>query len=220
MFRIREVLTFAALVVLTAISVASAVHVVRSGLHEPRLAADSDLFTLISTTDLTEEPVDMRLRVVRRLEPEFLRGVAWSNRIEALDDEQWQRMQKNFIELTRLWLVERAESYHALPEGEAREHYFESEAKNLIAWGATSLNRRDRSVQNRERGQGRRRRLTRVMELVISGGANQWEWQSSDEEESVVAFLADAQEMFAKMMQRQGGLGGGVRSPLGTPSGF
>jgi len=215
MFRLREVLTLAALAALTAISVASAMHVVRTGLHEPRLAPDSDLFTLITTTDLLAEPVDMRLRVVRRLEPEFLRGVAWRNRIEALDDEQWELMQDNFTELTRLWLIEKAESYHQRSAGEEQDRYFEAEAKKLTSWGAASLNRSDRSLRKNERGG---RRLIRVPELMATGTVGELAWQSNDEAEKVKTLLADALEFFTKAMQ-QGGLGG-IRSPLGAPGGF
>lgn len=217
MFRFREVLTLAALAVLTSISAASAVYVVRHGLREPQLGADSDLLTLISTTDLKQEPVDMRLRVVRRLEPEFLRGVAWRNRIEALDDESWQRTQANFQELTRLWLIEKAESYHSLPEGDPQEEYFRGEAKNMMSWGAASLNRRDRSMRREERGN--RRQLLRVPEMMATGSVNSLGWQSNDEAESVQSFLADALAFFTEVLQKEGGLDG-IRSPLGAPSGF
>jgi hypothetical protein len=214
MFRLREVLTLAALAALTAISVASAMHVVRNGLHEPRLG-ESDLFTLITTTDLLAEPVDIRLRVVRRLEPEFVSGVAWSNRIEALDDEQWELMQDNFTELTRLWLIEKAESYQDRSPGEEQDRFFEAEAKKLTTWGAASLSRGDRSLRKNERGG---RRLIRVPELMATGTVGELAWQSNDEAEKVKTLLADALEFFTKAMQN-GGLGG-IRSPLAAPGGF
>ena len=217
MFRLREVITLTALVVLTTISVASAVYVARHGLHEPQLGADSDLLTLVSTTDLLKEPVDMRLRVVRRLEPKFLGGVAWRNRIESLDDESWARTQANFKELTRLWLIEKAESYHALPEGDPQEEYFRSQAKNMMSWGADSLNRRDRSMRREERGN--RRQLLRVPEMMATGSVDSLGWQSNDEAESVESFLADALAFFTEVLQKEGGLDG-IRSPLGAPSGF
>ncbi|MBX3414333.1 MAG: hypothetical protein KF708_16720 [Pirellulales bacterium] len=215
--RLREVLTLAALAVLTSISVASAVYVARHGLHEPQLDANSDLFTLVSTASLLSEPVEKRMRVVRRLEAEFARGVAWRNRIESLDDEAWEQTQANFAELTRLWLLEKARNYHEIPQGGQREDFFRGEAKIMMAWGAASLNRRDRTLQRADRG--RHRQLLRVPDIMATGSLGSLGWQSNDEADSVKTFLADALSFFTNVLQKEGGLNG-IRAPLGAPGGF
>lgn len=130
---LRDIVTYVALFGLVAVSVASAIQVYHTDLIDPNEIDQTDLVEWLATHDVTSEPRETKLQLVRRLEHDFKLGVDWQAQIDTLDDQRWELFQANLSQLMQFWLMEKVDRFFELDEHE-RDEFLDAEIANLLAW--------------------------------------------------------------------------------------
>ncbi len=95
-------------------TLAAAVAALIQRLPEPETADRRGLIRWLIERDLREQPWDMRLRLVNRVEQELLAGVDLREVATMLDADQCRRLIDNGDELARVWFVREANHYAAV----------------------------------------------------------------------------------------------------------
>jgi hypothetical protein len=106
---------------------------VRQGLPAPAVIDPYEPIERISSPEFAAAPRTDKLRLIRSLEKEFIRGVDWREPLARLDDEQWRRFQDNFDDLMGIWFMDKVDTFHALRPRE-RRRFVEQEMGNLRNW--------------------------------------------------------------------------------------
>lgn len=190
---VRRFLTIPILIGLVAVSVASTVQVLRQGLPDPEVAEQGDLIEWLSSREMMAEPREKKLRLARRMELDFQRGIDWQTDLARLDDDQWQQFRDNFNELMQIWFLDKVETYFAMPESQ-RDEYLDQEIVNLMSW---------RVIQDRaSTASGNGRQMMQLDELVDQ--IQQWlEWASPRERGRMMTFLQAVQDrLFTRAFER------------------
>jgi hypothetical protein len=104
------------LAVIGTASLAFAVAAYIQRLPDPETADRRGLFRWLVERDLREEPRDMQLVIMGRVERELLAGIDFREIAAMLDDSQRQRLLENADLLARCWFRRAAEAYFAEPE--------------------------------------------------------------------------------------------------------
>jgi hypothetical protein len=94
-------------------SLATAAVVMIQRLPDPETADRRGLIRWLIERDLREQPWDLRLRLVSRVEQELLAGVDLREVAALLNADQCRRLVKNGDELARVWFVREADHYAA-----------------------------------------------------------------------------------------------------------
>ncbi len=115
--RSRPLLIVAVLGVLaTASLVAVAAYIQR--LPDPETADQRGLFRWLVECDLNDEPPDVQLTLMRRMEQELAAGIDFHDVMTMLDSEQRCRLIKNADQLARCWFQQAARAYFEMPESQ------------------------------------------------------------------------------------------------------
>ncbi len=150
--RLRNLLTWTALLGLLTVSSVAAVSVVRSGLPaaDPvqTLVARGDLIDYLSTTDLRLISQADKFRLIARLEGEFRQSGDWDADLAALAPSPWKQFQENFTLLMEVWFLDKVERFHQLPP-ESRGAFLDREIDNVLQW---KLVTRTRATAERSTG--------------------------------------------------------------------
>ncbi len=92
-------------------SLAAAVTALIKRLPEPETADRRGLFRWLIECDLREQPWDLRLRIVNRIEQELLAGIDLREVAAMLNADQCRQMLANGDELARCWFIREANRY-------------------------------------------------------------------------------------------------------------
>jgi hypothetical protein len=104
------------LAVIGTASLAFAVAAYIQRLPDPETADRRGLFRWLVERDLREEPHDMQLVIMRRVEAELLAGIDFREVAALLNDSQRQQLLENADLLARSWFCREADHYLAEPE--------------------------------------------------------------------------------------------------------
>jgi hypothetical protein len=130
--------------VLAAGAVVAGLATVVIGLCSPRLpdpaTADREgLLRWLVTQDLSQEPLDTRLTLARRLEQEFGEKIDWAAVGKRLDGPQRDRLWENVALLLEPWFADKVDGYFRLPES-GRPAYVDRTIELIDNWkGAVAL---------------------------------------------------------------------------------
>ena len=130
---IRNLLSFGALVGLSAISLTAIAQAWLAPARPGRDLGRGQLIEWLVSRDLGEELTATRLRLARRLAEDLRQGNDWHEAIAPLDDAARGRLRDNVRELARVWLVDRAEAYFNLPEP-YRADFLDEQLDDVMAW--------------------------------------------------------------------------------------
>ena len=97
-------------------SLAAAVAALIQRLPDPETADRRGLIRWLIERDLREQPWDLRLRLVSRVEQELLAGVDLREVATMLNADQCRRLIDNGDELARVWFVREADHYAAVAQ--------------------------------------------------------------------------------------------------------
>lgn len=101
-----------------AVSLLAAARILDPPLPDPALADRDGLFRWLLTRELAEEPHDVQLTLVRRLETELHLGVDWVSTSEQLSPQGRDLLWRNFETLLKPWFVDKVDRYFALAKEE------------------------------------------------------------------------------------------------------
>lgn len=124
------VLIFAALVAISAFSIAEAVR------HRPGTRTQwerQQLREWLLSPAAAEPSVDDERVMARRAAAAFRLGFDWPELLDALDEQQRQLIERNFQLLTRVWLVDHADDWLRLP-AKRRAQSLDREVQALLDW--------------------------------------------------------------------------------------
>jgi hypothetical protein len=131
--RLKPAITALALVALVAVSGMSAMQAIE---HRPgtRTEAERDELKawLLSPAAMDDSPADQR-QMARKAAAAFRQGFDWPQWLPALNAPQRELLTRNFNELTRVWLLDRAEDWHRRPRNR-RGQSLDREVDGLLNW--------------------------------------------------------------------------------------
>jgi hypothetical protein len=139
---IRNVLTLTALVVLSGVSLEAAWTAIAQSAAPSMPLRHEAMLEWLTTADGKTAPLASKRVLVHQLEQDFRQGYDWSTDYEALKPAEQKRFAANFIELTRVLLVDKIDAYFTRPP-KKRERYLEAELTDLLSWKVPVF---DRSV--------------------------------------------------------------------------
>lgn len=151
--RLRDLVTLILFLGLVAVSLIATGEAVRQGLPEPQIGNPVERLQWLAAHDIRPLPSEEKLRIVHRLEEDFVRNVDWQAEINGFDDAQWDRFAANFEELMRLWFLHKVETWSSLPPDQ-QNYYIDEQFPYLISWRPF-----ERSAPNESTGGLRRGRL-------------------------------------------------------------
>lgn len=202
MRKLRDALSIIVFAAAVAVSIAAAVEAARQGLPEPVFSDPFERMRWLSVNDVDQLPEEAQLRMVHRLEEDFTRDVDWQAQIDLLDDAQWQQFNENFNELTRLWFLQKVDSWWNLPE-EQRPIYLEDQFGNLLSWKPLAR-------EAAKSGQGRRGRQRQLGNLKAMGQRMQ-SWlanENDDVRQRVEVFMKAVGEHLLQRLSNPGQMPG------------
>ena len=123
----------AVLVTLLAVTGMSAMEAV---IHRPgvRPAADNlELRAWLLSPESKDDSVDGQRHMARKAAAGFRQGFDWSQLTPALSVAQRELLARNFCELTRVWLLDRADDWHRRPRNR-RGQTLDREVSGLLNW--------------------------------------------------------------------------------------
>lgn len=130
---LRGVLTYVALAIFLSTSALAAYKVMRIGLPERGYTDPTQLREWLATHTATEETDERKLQIARRLEHHFRYGTDWDSQLRLLNDAERMRFDDNYIEVTRVWFLDKVDRYYETPEDE-REEYLDGQIDNITRW--------------------------------------------------------------------------------------
>lgn len=98
------------------VSVALAVIAYCQRLPEPEQADHEGLFRWLVLTRLSDEPQDIQLRLLNRVEKELAGGTNLTECLTKIDSQQCARLSENVDRLAECWFVREADRYYAAPK--------------------------------------------------------------------------------------------------------
>ena len=108
-------------------------------LPNPATADRESLLHWLVTQDLSQEPLDTRLTLARRLEQEFGEKIDWAAVGKRLDGQQKDRLWENVPLLLEPWFADQVDGYFRLPKSQ-RPAYLDRTVGLIDNWkGATAL---------------------------------------------------------------------------------
>jgi len=108
-------------------------------LPDPATADREGLLRWLVTQDLSQEPLDTRLTLARRLEQEFGAKIDWAAVGKRLDGSQKDRLWENVALLLEPWFADKVDGYFRLPESR-RTAYVDLTVELIDNWkGAAAL---------------------------------------------------------------------------------
>ncbi|MGA2258784.1 MAG: hypothetical protein ABSG53_29305, partial [Thermoguttaceae bacterium] len=93
-----------------------------SPLPDPSVATRQQLFQWLVLRDLSQEPVEIRQKILLRLDTEFGRSGDMDSTIENLEDSHRQTLWHNVTVLFEPWLLSKVQQYSQLPGSQKTEY--------------------------------------------------------------------------------------------------
>lgn len=130
---IRNLLSFVALVALSALSLTAIAQAWLVPLRTGRDLGRGQVIGWLVSRDLGQESTPARLRLARQLAEDLREGNDWTEAIAPLDAAARGRLRDNVRELARVWLVDRATAYFAVPEP-YRADFLDEQLDDIMDW--------------------------------------------------------------------------------------
>jgi len=116
--RRRRVIVGLAVAAVGVASLAIAVVAYLKRLPDPQTADRRGLFRWLVQCDLREEPAEMKLVIMQRMEGELLKGINFREIVSSLNDAQRQRLLENADLLANFWFRRQSERYFGAPKSD------------------------------------------------------------------------------------------------------
>ena len=129
MQRLKDLISFVVLVLLTGISLAAIGQVLRVDLPDTK-TEPIDLGYWLTERDLAAESSETKARLVRKLEEDIEGQRDWSKEFKDLDDPRRRQMERNLSQLLEAWFTEKADRFASLPAAD-RDAYLDSELDKI-----------------------------------------------------------------------------------------
>lgn len=201
MHRVRGLLTFSVLVILSGISLAAMVHVARQGLPERAIVDRSEVRAWLVQRNVQEASGRTRERLVAHLENDFRTGFSWQEELLSMTPAEQQQFNENFNLLMEQWFMSKVDGYFAI-EPPDRNRYLDREISSLMSWQAISAV--DTSELNAPRQFDRRVQLGFFGELMQK--IHQWRRDAEPERRKQISefLLAVQDRILTRNLQRLG----------------
>jgi hypothetical protein len=132
--KVRKVVGAGVFGVLALISAAAAVEVWRVGIPETTIDDPGTLARELGSTAFPGRGPEMKLRLARRIEREFVRGADWQPTLAQMRASEWKRFNANYNDLTWLWLNEKVHRFSRLRREGERRRYLEQQMARVRTW--------------------------------------------------------------------------------------
>ena len=116
MMKRRGLLICLAVAGLATASIAVAVAAYIQRLPAPEQADQQGLFRWLVQTHLRDEPQDIQLRLLNRVEQELIHGIDLTQCLTQIDPEQCARLRENVDRLAECWFFREADRFFAEPQ--------------------------------------------------------------------------------------------------------
>lgn len=134
MRKVRRVIGAAAFGVLALISAAAAIEVWRIGIPETTVDDPMVLVSELASVAYPGRGPEMKVRLARRIELEFVRGADWQPALSQLSDEEWKRFTANYNDLTWIWINEKVHRFSRLRRDGEKRRYLEQQMARVRTW--------------------------------------------------------------------------------------
>ncbi|MBX7072625.1 MAG: hypothetical protein K1X71_05715 [Pirellulales bacterium] len=185
MSRLRKLITLTVFWACVGISLAAGYQLWRQGI--PTGQADNHwAVDRIAAADFPSLSMDEKLRLARRLERDFSRGVDLREQVARLSDAQNEQFEDHFLELTEIWFLNKVDTYDAFSDDWRRRRFLEEQMTRIKSWptfdrhhagdeserGEDALQRLVAHVFSRMRSMpvGQRQRIQRFVTAVVMHG--------------------------------------------------
>jgi hypothetical protein len=111
----RGLIIFVGVAGLATASIAVAVAALIQRLPDPEHADRQGLFRWLVQTHLRDEPEDIQLRLLNRVEQELVHGIDLTQCLTQIDSQQCERLRENVDRLAECWFFREADRYFAEP---------------------------------------------------------------------------------------------------------
>ncbi|MGE0537514.1 MAG: hypothetical protein AB7O68_21270 [Pirellulales bacterium] len=149
MRRFRKTVGAGVFGVLSLISGAAAVEVWRMGIPEIAIDDPAALAHELASPAFAGRGREMKLRLARRIEREFVRGADWQPALAEMKPDEWKRFTDNYNDLTWLWMNEKVQRFARLRREPEKRRYLEQQMARVRTWPLPRRKpRRDRSNFN------------------------------------------------------------------------
>jgi len=132
--KVRRVIGAATFGVLALISAAAAIAVWRIGIPETTVDDPAVLVSELASVAYPGRGPEMKERLARRIELEFVRGADWQPAISQLSDEEWKRFNANFNDLTWIWINQKVYRFSRLRRDGEKRRYLEQQMARVRTW--------------------------------------------------------------------------------------
>ena len=134
MRKVRRVIGAVTFGLLALVSAAAAVEVWRIGIPETTVDDPAILVRELASEAYLDREFEMKERLARRIELEFVRGADWQPAISQLSDEEWKRFDANFSDLTWIWINQKVHRYSRLRRDGEKRRYLEQQMARVRTW--------------------------------------------------------------------------------------
>ncbi|MBX9789925.1 MAG: hypothetical protein K2Y37_13490 [Pirellulales bacterium] len=148
MRKLRKLVGASVFGVLALISAAAAVEVWRVGIPQTTIDDPSILARELESIAYPGRGPEMKMRLARRIEREFVRGTDWQPALSQLSDEEWKRFNENYKDLTWLWLNDKVWRFSRLRRDGEKRRYLEQQMARVRTWPLPRRKPRKEPVAN------------------------------------------------------------------------
>ena len=134
MRKVRRVIGAVTFGLLALVSAAAAVEVWRIGIPETTVDDPAILVRELASEAYPDREFEMKERLARRIELEFVRGADWQPAISQLSDEDWKRFSANYNDLTWIWINQKVHRYSRLRRDGEKRRYLEQQMARVRTW--------------------------------------------------------------------------------------
>jgi hypothetical protein len=129
----RGIFAFLALVALLVVAIGVAIPFLAQSLPDPAKADRQQLLRWLIAKNLEQETPATRLTLAQRLESEFAAGIDWTAFQSKIQEPQRKQLLNNIPCVLRPWILEKAEAYMKLSEGQ-RTAFLDRLIDTLESW--------------------------------------------------------------------------------------
>jgi hypothetical protein len=130
---VKNLVTSAIFLVMVVVSAAAGVQVLRQGWGDNRFSTPSDLCEWLAREDPAGQAPEIRMAAIRRFEHFFSTRADFGTAFDSIDAEGRERFRSHQAELTRLWILDKAEGYSAQPR-RRRDEWLDQEIPKILQW--------------------------------------------------------------------------------------
>lgn len=134
MRKVRRTIGAVAFGLLVLVSAAAAVEVWRIGIPETTVDDPALLVRELASESYPDREFELKERLARRIEIEFVRGADWQPAISQLSDAEWKRFDANFSDLTWIWINQKVYRFSRLKRDAEKRRYLEQQIARVRTW--------------------------------------------------------------------------------------